>query len=86
MPKMKVFVIYDAKVEAYLQPFYARTNGEALRMWEQSVNDEKTQFYRHPQDFALYGTAEYNEDNGRFEQYDTMVPLGLAIEIKKQSA
>jgi len=80
--KTRVFVIYDSKVQAYLQPFFARTAGEALRMWESTVNDPKTQISKYPADFTLYETAEFNELTGAFSQHLNMLNLGTALEVK----
>lgn len=82
---MKVYVIYDAKVEAYLQPFFAPTAGSALRSWEDLVNDGKSQMSRWPDHFAIFEAAEFDESTGRFEQYDTLKPLGTALEFKKSA-
>lgn len=83
MAKLKVFVVYDAKVEAYLQPFFARSVGEALRMWEATCNDGKSMMSTHPTDFALFESAEFDEASGRFTQHNALVPLGTALESKR---
>jgi len=82
--KTKVYVIFDSKVSAYLQPFFARTAGEALRMWESTVNDPKTQISKYPADFTLYETAEFNEATGAFTQHLNLLNLGTALEVKAQ--
>lgn len=84
MAKMKVYVVFDAKVEAYLQPFFARALGEAMRMWEATVNDGKSMMSTHPSDFTLFETGEYDEATGRFYQYDALKPLGTALEAKRK--
>lgn len=84
MAKLKVFVVYDSKVEAYMQPFFCRTIGEAMRNWEAVCNDGKSMMSTHPADFTLFEIAEYDEDKGRFNQFDALKSLGSAIEAKKQ--
>lgn len=88
MPKLKVFVIYDSKIEAYMTPFFSRTAGDALRTWEQTVNsaDGKNTIAMYPQDFDLYESAEFDEETGRITQYEALRHLGKAAEMKKQTA
>lgn len=83
MPKMNVFVIYDSKVEAYMQPFFCRTIGEAMRIWDATVNDGKSMMFNHPADFSLFQTGQFDEATGRFEQFDALKSLGTALEVKK---
>lgn len=84
MAKMKVYVVYDSKVEAYMQPFYCRTAGEALRNWEAVCNDGKSMMSTHPADFTLFEIAEYDESTGRFAQYDALKALSTGLEVQKQ--
>lgn len=81
--KLKVYAVYDSKVETFANPFCMLTRGEALRSWEEVVNDPKTLFHRHPADFTLFEIAEYYQDSGRFENHITPMPLGTALEFKK---
>lgn len=84
MPKLKVFVVRDSKAEAYLNPFFTRTVGEALRMWDTTVNNGESQMGKYPEDFDLYESAEYDEDTGKFTQLEALRHLGKAVEVKRQ--
>lgn len=86
MPKLKVFVVYDAKVEAYMQPFVLRSKGEAIRSWEEVCNDGQSAMSKHPQDFTLFETAEFDEATGRLSQHEALIPLATALEAKKRLA
>lgn len=86
MAKMRVFVVYDSKVEAYLQPFFAPTIGAALRMWETTVNSNDSQIAKYPADYTLFETAEFDEATGRFVQHDALKNLGTAIEQKRSAS
>lgn len=80
---IKVFTVFDTKAEAYLQPFFMQTRGQAIRAWSDSVNDEQTQFFRHPADFVLYEIGEYDELQGTIRMYDAKISLGVALEFHK---
>lgn len=79
----KIFATYDSKAEAYLQPFFMRARGEAVRAWETVCNDPKSEFYNHPEDFTLFELGEYDELTGTLFPHQAKIALGCAIEFKK---
>lgn len=83
MAKRKCFVVFDSKVEAYMHPHFARSTGEAERMFSVVANDPKTEIGAHPEDFTLFETAVFDEETGRFEQYQTLRALKVALQLKK---
>lgn len=85
MAKLRVYCVYDSKVEAYMQPFFCKTAGEALRSWESVCNDGKSMMSTHPADFTLFETAEFDEATGRFSQHSALRSLGTALEAKRES-
>lgn len=64
--KLLVFSVLDKAVGAYLQPFYSRSAGEALRSFTDAANDEKSQFARHAEDYVLYKLGEFDDNTGFF--------------------
>ena len=79
----KVFTVYDAKAECYMQPFTMRSRGEAVRAFEQSANDPQNNIGRFAEDFTLFEIGEYDDATGRMSQFDALVALGCAIEYRK---
>lgn len=69
--------IYDSKVEAYSQPFFARSLNEAIRLFTDHVNDPGSLVNKHPEDFSLYYVADWDDHNGMFSDCDHR-NLGLA--------
>lgn len=80
----RVFAVYDSKVEAYMQPFYARTTGEALRSWEQACNDGNSPMSQHPSDFTLLEIGEYNEKTGQLTGHISLKSVANALEVKRK--
>lgn len=80
---MKVFTIYDSKVEAFNTPFYQRTTAEALRSFEKACNDPESTMYQFPEDITLFEIGEWDEDEGKLTPYEAKKSLGLATEYKK---
>lgn len=83
MAKLKVFCVFDSKVGAYMQPFFLRSTGEAVRSFADLANDSQSNVSRHPEDFALMEIAEYNDEMGAFENRTAPINLGLAVQYKK---
>lgn len=63
---MKLFTIHDNKSETFNQPFFARTNPEAIRYFGQMVNDRNPNnlLALSPTDFTLYSVGEFDEASG----------------------
>lgn len=82
---MKLFGIFDSKVEAFLRPFFARTAGEALRDFSQAVTDKDSAIGKFPGDFTLFELADFDEHNGKIVPLATPKSLGIAIEYINQN-
>lgn len=62
---MKIFAIRDAKVEAFLQPFFSPTVGAAIRSLMEAVNDPQHQFAKNSYDYSLFELGEFDDASGR---------------------
>lgn len=81
--KMFIYCVYDSKAEAYMQPFFMQTKGQAIRGFDDVCNDASTQFYKHPADFTLFELGSFDDSNGHIETYLAPVAIGNALEFKK---
>lgn len=61
---LQIYSIFDKAVGAHLQPFFARSEGEALRMIRSAVNTADTQFHDNPGDFVLHHHGEFHDQTG----------------------
>lgn len=63
---MRIFTVYDTKASIYGQPFYAVTDGIALRMFSDAVNNNSPDnaLNRYPEDFTLYYIGEFDDATG----------------------
>jgi len=77
---MKCFAVYDVKVEAYVHQFLAKTVGEGLRMFIDTVRQPKSQMSVHPEDFTLFETGEWSEETADYINLMPNKPLGGAME------
>lgn len=63
---LQVFTVYDKAVCAFLQPFYCRATGEAIRSFTEACNDPKNNFGRHASDYYLVKLGEFDDASGLF--------------------
>lgn len=76
--RLCVCAIHDSAVGAYLQPFFTRSKGEALRSFIDVCSDAKTQFAAHPGDYHLMYLGDYDDGDGKFTPPpDVMGPITL---------
>ncbi len=74
----RVYSVYDSKAEVYLPPFFARADGEAIRMFTEAVRSETHEFNRFAQDFTLHHIGLFCTQTGRLEEQQPTTHLGLA--------
>lgn len=67
---VNAYSIYDLKSLVFHNPFYAPTNGAALRIVQDVANDLNTSIGRHPQDYVLYRVGSYNDADGVYQTLD----------------
>lgn len=80
--KHKMFVIYDSKANAYMQPWFLTQNGMALRAFSDCVNDKDHNFGRHPEDYTLFDIGEFDDANADIKS-TAPKSLGNGIEFVK---
>lgn len=81
---MQIFSIYDKKAQAYMSPFYYHQKGQALRAFEDAVNDPQTPFTKHPEDFQLFHIGEWNDSTGKITPLSNPVPIEEALNVIKK--
>jgi hypothetical protein len=77
----KIFTIYDSKAEAYFDPLYFRTVGEALRAVTSSISDPDHNFSRYTADYVLFELGEFDENSGFLSLLSAPKNLGCLIEF-----
>lgn len=80
---VKVFTIYDSKAEAYLQPFFMKSKGEAIRAITACVEDSQHNFCKYAEDFTLFEIGTFDDSNAFITVYESKQSLGCLLEFKK---
>lgn len=81
--ELKMYSVRDAKGETYSPPFLAKTPGEAERMFNNEVHNEKSQISKYPEDFDLYQLGTYDDVTGKIKPLDAPQHVVKAINLLK---
>lgn len=68
--KLQIFSVMDKAVGAFLQPFFSRAKGEAVRSFADACNDEKHNFNTHASDYLLVHLGEFDDTAGTFKCHE----------------
>lgn len=79
---LQAYAIYDSKAEAYMQPFFVRNDGEALRGFMDGMDNEQSPFHKWPQDYTLFKLGRYDDETGKIDAC-TPISLGNGLELRK---
>lgn len=69
MAKFMVCCVRDDAVNAFMQPFFAKSVNEARRSFGDACLDGKMEFGKHPDDYDLFCLGEW-DDAGVMNIYD----------------
>lgn len=78
---IEVFSVFDMQTNAFSNPFYCQTKGLALRSFMDAVSDPQSPFHRHPDDFALFRVATFDNVECKFENLNVPERVALAREL-----
>jgi len=83
MQKIQMFTIYDKKAVAYNTPFYYLQKGQAIRAFEDAINDPQSPFAKHPEDYCLFQVGEWNDTTGVVTPFPNPVPVEEGLNCLK---
>ena len=61
--KLKIFSVFDSKVAAYMNPFFARSTAEAVRIFSDAVNSSQQGFKSHAEDYTLFELGVWDDQS-----------------------
>lgn len=80
----RIFSVLDSKTQAYLNPFYARTTGEAIRAFQTECKNTQSPFHQYPTDFTLYELGEFCENTSNISTHKQPNQIAHASEFATQ--
>lgn len=83
MAELKVYSIYDEKMECYNTPYFNLNHRVASRNFGDLANDDKSSVYRHPEDYSLYCIGAFDDSTGMINPYDPPMLISRASSFKK---
>jgi len=78
---LQVYSIYDSAVKAYQDPFYMHSEGQAIRAFSDTVNNEKSLVHSHPEDFVLFYLGTYDDQTGKFQPPADQTPVSVTTAL-----
>ncbi len=73
--------IYDSKAEAYSQPMYFQSVGQAVRSFSDEANRADSNIGKHPEDYTMFHFGNFDERSGDFKMLEAPVALQKAINV-----
>lgn len=77
--QLSMFSVYDSKVEAFIQPFFAPKTAVGLRLFKAACNNAEADFHRFAADYTLFELGEFDQDTAAFNIHATPINLGVAL-------
>jgi len=81
--KQMIYSVMDSKVKVFTQPFNRRNANEALRDWQNTVNDPQSPFGRHPGDYTLFEIGVFDDETGQIQMHESFTNLGNGLQFKQ---
>lgn len=67
--------IRDSRAEVFSDPLFFPARGAAVRAFADVVNDEKSEYAKHPEDYTLFYLGQYDDVAG------TLIPNPMGPEV-----
>lgn len=83
---LKIFSVYDSKVEAYTIPQFFDSTGRALRALMNELDQPQSAMAKYPADFTLFEIGEYDDKKCEIKMYEAKINLGCALEFSTRKA
>ena len=82
--KLNMYSIFDTATGAYMRPFFLQSDGQALRMFSDLVNDKEHEVGKHPEDYSLVRFGVWDDQNCNVSQ-EAVETLSTANEMVARS-
>lgn len=73
--KLQIIALKDRAADVFGNPFYVRTNAEAIRSLGDEVNNKESTIAGHPEDYDLYLVGTFDQDTGEIRAPEEGVSL-----------
>lgn len=84
MSLFKAFVIVDSKMDSFHVPFFAATDGSALRQFRDVYDSPNSLIAKYPADFTLLAIGTFDSQVGALARFSEFYDLGTALQFVSQ--
>lgn len=75
--------VRDRALNAFQPPFSVRAEGEAIRNFQDAINDTNNRHLnQHPDDFDLYVLGQFDDANGALLRFEVPKQIALGKQLK----
>lgn len=78
---LRAYTIFDTKALQYHPPYYQSTDGAAVRMLSDLVNNPDNNIGRHPADYVLYCCGTFDDNKGAFAPLSPLMHVMDAVSL-----
>ena len=78
--RLNIYTIFDVASGAYMRPFYAASDGQAIRSFTDISQDADHEIGKHPEDYSLFRIGTYDDNKGELHPEDKQC-LATALEV-----
>lgn len=84
MTKLVVVCVFDSAIGSFARPVFVPSVGAAVRSFTDEVNRQADEnpMYGHPDDFALYKVAIFDDESGKFSEDITSLVRGKDVKLR----
>lgn len=84
--KIIVMSIRDRAIDSFSRPVYVQAIGQAVRSFQDEINNPQSEMSKHPEDYDLYHVGAFDDETGKFynvEPQAKMVTSGKSCLLPK---
>lgn len=78
---MFLFTVKDTESQTHIAPFVMKTKRDAIEGFRMVCNDEKTDYFKFPNDFMLMCIGKFDEKEGKVTPLEP-VKIAIAKDLK----
>ena len=78
--KLRIFAIYDDKAEAFMNLFELHHDGEATRFVQDLIENPRSPYASHVEDYELFRIGEYDTSSGLVTAVTPVVSICAAAQ------
>ena len=79
--KLEIVTIRDSALNCYMRPVFVRALGEAIRSFQDEVNNPQGELAKHPSDYELHHIGSYDDQTGQLIDLHTNELLARAKDL-----